>query len=342
MYEVPMRNVVDPPVPHWLHYWAILTVAATVVLLPLGALVTTIRAGMADPVWPTTPWYLAVTPWQGLSVGFLIEHSHRLAGYVVGCLAIVLAVGSWVRSPRWLSWLGTAALVAVSLQGILGGYRVRLNALLGPEMAAVHGVFGALVFSLLVSVAVLTGRPAGEALGEVEQRRFTRLSLLVIVAVLAQLAFGALVRHTYLSFGPRLHLLGAFAVLAAVTWLARAVRENPSARKRLGWSVSVLVLFVVIQLILGVEAWLSKFAQGFFLELQQAPTIPQAAVRTAHFLIGSCILASAVATLLLARQSPSGWRTPGGEWKETATGSQPRLLPSTLHPAPSTHSEGRA
>ena len=337
-----MRHAADPPVPRWLHYWSILTVAATAVLLPLGALVTTIKAGMADPVWPTTPWYLAVTPWEGLSVGFLIEHSHRLAGYVVGCLAIVLAVGSWVRCPRWLSWLGTAALVAVSLQGILGGFRVRLNALLGPEMAAVHGVFGALVFSLLVSVAVLTRRPKGEPLGEDERRRFGRLSVHVALVVLAQLAFGALVRHTYLSYGPRLHLLGAFAVLAMVMWLARAVWESPGARKRLGWSVSVLVLFVTIQLVLGVEAWLSKFAQGMFLELQPTPSLPQVAVRTAHFLIGSCILAFSVATLLLARWAPSGWREESGAWRETATGSQQRLLPATLHPAPSTHSEGRA
>ncbi len=26
---------------------------------PSAALVTTIKAGMADPVWPTTPWYLS-------------------------------------------------------------------------------------------------------------------------------------------------------------------------------------------------------------------------------------------------------------------------------------------
>ncbi len=317
-----MRNAADLPVPRWLHYWAILTVAAAVVAIPLGALVTTIRAGMADPVWPTEPWFLAKTPWEGLSVGFLIEHSHRLAAYIVGFLAIILAVGSWVRSPRWLNWLGTAALVAVSLQGILGGYRVRLNALLGPEMAAVHGVFGALVFSLLVSVAVLTRRPKGEALAEDEQRRFGRLSWHVALVVLVQLAFGALLRHTYLSYGPRLHLLGAFAVLAMVMWLTRAVWESPGARKRLGWSVSVLILFVAIQLVLGVEAWLSKFAQGMFPELQAAPSLPQVAVRTAHFLIGSCILASSVATFLLARWSPSP--VPTAEFSPPLSSPRPR------------------
>jgi heme A synthase len=300
-----MPHAADTPVPRWLHYWAILTVAAAVVLLPLGALVTTLRAGMADPVWPTTPWYLVVTPWRELRLDFLIEHSHRFAAYVVGCCAIVLAAGSWLRSPRWLTWLGTSALLAVIAQGVLGGYRVLLDRLFGPEMAAAHGVFGALVFSLLVGVAVLTGRPPAEALDEAERRRFTRLALLVAAVVLVQLAFGALLRHTYRRIGPRLHLLGAFAVLAAAVWLAAAVRESPSARKRLGRSVSVLLLFVAVQLALGVEAWLSKFAQGMYFELQPAPTLGQVAVRTAHFLLGSCILAASVATALLARRSPA-------------------------------------
>src|SRR5438094_555780 len=105
-----MPTVSDPP--RWLHRWAILTVAATVVLLTLGAVVTTFRVGMADPVWPTTPWYLFFMDWKEPNPGFVIEHSHRLAGYVVGCCVIVLAVGMWYAAPR-LRWLGVAALLAV-------------------------------------------------------------------------------------------------------------------------------------------------------------------------------------------------------------------------------------
>jgi heme A synthase len=123
------------------------------------------------------------------------------------------------------------------------------------------------------------------------------------VVVLVQLALGALLRHTYVRSGPRWHLLGAFAVLAAVVWLAGAVWASEPARRRLGRTVSVLVLLVAVQLALGVEAWLSKFSQGFFLELQPAPTLPQVVIRTAHFLLGSCILAAAVVTIVLARWS---------------------------------------
>src|SRR5947208_1479009 len=120
------------PAPRWLHAWAVLTVLATAFLLAAGGMVTTFRVGMADPVWPTTPWYLFFIDWREPSRGFLIEHSHRLAGYVVGCCSIVLAVGLWAsRARAGLKWLGLAGLLGVSAQGVLGGFRVRLNELAG-------------------------------------------------------------------------------------------------------------------------------------------------------------------------------------------------------------------
>jgi hypothetical protein len=89
-----------------------------------------------------------------------------------------------------------------------------------------------------------------------------------------------------------------------VAWLARAVWENRPARKRLGWSVSILVLFVSVQLVLGVEAWLNKYSQGLIPESEPPLTRAQVAIRTAHFLLGSCILAAAVVTIVLARLAP--------------------------------------
>src|SRR5947199_5765046 len=120
-----MTTISEQPVsPRWLHGLAVLTVCATVVLLTLGAIVTTFRVGMADPVWPTAPWYLFFISWQEPSPGFLIEHSHRLAGYIVGCCVIVLAAGLVLSASRtWLRVLGAVALLAVIAQGVLGGFR---------------------------------------------------------------------------------------------------------------------------------------------------------------------------------------------------------------------------
>ncbi len=59
---------------------------------------------------------------------------------------------------------------------------------------------------------------------------------------------------------------------------------------------------MIVQLGLGVEAWLSKFGAGNLLPELQAVTVGQAVVRVAHVLIGSWILAtSVVLTLLLYR-----------------------------------------
>ena len=44
-----------------------------------------------------------------------------------------------------LRLLGTAALIAVMIQGLLGGFRVKLNDLVGTDLAAVHGIFAQVV-----------------------------------------------------------------------------------------------------------------------------------------------------------------------------------------------------
>src|SRR5205814_4599564 len=117
------------------------------------------RVGMADPIWPTYPWHLLLISYDEPRPGFIIEHTHRLAGYIVGCCVIVLAIGLWCYHPRrWLGWLGVLALAGVIVQGLLGGFRVVLNALVGTNLALIHGLFAQLVFALLVSLAVFTSR----------------------------------------------------------------------------------------------------------------------------------------------------------------------------------------
>src|SRR5947207_6859 len=143
--------------PRWLHRWAVFTVCATFVLLFLGSLVTTRRVGMADPVWPTYPWHLLLVSWEEPRPGFIIEHSHRLAGYLVGCCVIVLTVSLWKQASRpWLRWLGVVALAGIIVQGLLGGFRVKLDEWLGPNLAFIHGSFSQVVAALLVSIACFT------------------------------------------------------------------------------------------------------------------------------------------------------------------------------------------
>src|SRR5438477_7665259 len=102
--------------PRWLRFWAGGTVALLFALLTFGAVVTSFRVGMADPVWPTRPWHLFTISWKEPSAGFLIEHVHRLTGFVFGGAVTVLAIGLWLteRRPgfRWGGAIAIAALLA--------------------------------------------------------------------------------------------------------------------------------------------------------------------------------------------------------------------------------------
>lgn len=105
------------PAPHpWLHRFALLTAAATFVLIGIGGLVTSHGAGMAVPDWPNSYGYnmftFPVSMWVG---GILYEHSHRLAGSVVGFLTLVLAL--WLNgrpAAKWLRW-GSLLVFALGL-----------------------------------------------------------------------------------------------------------------------------------------------------------------------------------------------------------------------------------
>jgi len=81
--------------------------------------------------------------------------------------------------------------------------------------------------------------------------------------------------------------------------------ESPTHDRPLVTAATLLASFVVIQLFLGVEAWVAKFSSG--LPDMQPVTLRQAIVRTAHHLVGSAIFAtSAVVTLRAYRLTVPG------------------------------------
>lgn len=294
--------------PGWLHALAVLTALLTLPLLFLGAEVTTKQVGLVDLAWPTTPWHLFEVPWLDKGIGWLIEHSHRLAGWTVGFATIVLALALWRFEPRrWVRWLGLTALIGVGIQGLLGGMRVRLYAVMGTDLALIHGCFGQLVFSVLVMLAICTSRRWGERSRESglpEATASLRLwSGLLVGFVFVQLILGAILRHRGLALAQRGHFLMAFAVVATIVWLGRTIADKHPGERNLNWGIRVLATLVILQIMLGIEAWLVRFAT------------PEAAlpghwlfnrdlVRSIHVVVGSLLLAtSAVLALEARRQS---------------------------------------
>ena len=284
--------------PAWLHGWAVLTLAAALPLLLLGAEVTTKKVGMVDPQGFRPPWHMLTVTLQERGLGYVVEHSHRLAGFVVGSCIIVLAVGLWLREPRrWVRWLGVGALAAVCVQGLLGGFRVQLNALVGPQLALIHGCFAAVVFSLLALLVAVTAR--GWTDGEATQlpASLRRGAVAVAALLYLQLVLGALVRHANNLWAPRLHLLCAFAVTAGIAWLANRGLSSPRRDPLLVRTVKLLLVLMVLQLPLGLESWLARFPV-----LEHAPVRPlsidAAWFRSLHYLVGVLLFAtSAVAGL---------------------------------------------
>ena len=85
-----------------------------------------------------------------------------------------------------------------------------------------------------------------------------------------------------------MHFLTAFVVTGVAVGLMRslfAARRNGGA-----W---VLAIVLTLQVALGVEAWMGKFGSGILPELE-AITKLQAGIRTAHLLVGSVLLGTAV------------------------------------------------
>ena len=300
-------EIPDTPVcPRWLHGLAVLTALLTLPLLFLGAGVTSHGVGMIDPQGFRPPWEIVSDLIDKSGLPFRLEYGHRTFGFLVGFCGIGLAVGCWFFDRRpWMGWIGFLALAMICVQGLLGRNRVDDNALNGRTYAMIHGIFAQFVFATLVSVAVLTSRRWLAERKESASPALRRWSIITALVVFCQLVLGGVVRHSDSPLGPRGHLLGAFLVVGAVVWLLKLMRESESAERFRSARIS-LMLYLTLQLLLGMESWLARFFVATA-DLPQLAPVPMHAewVRTGHYVMGSLIFASSVAVALLAQRKPA-------------------------------------
>lgn len=230
---------------------ALLTLAATFLLILFGGLVTNTRAGLAVPDWPTTFGYnMFLYPWSSMVGGIFYEHSHRLIGSVVGLLTLALAVALW-RAGKPFRLLGVVAVAAVVVQGVLGGLRV---VLLDDTLAIVHGCLAQAFFGLLVAIALLTV-PRSRVPPRGLDASTRALTFLAGGIVYLQIVFGALLTH---AGRIDLHLLGAVATYALVPIVARRLRKSGDALA--ASAATALVGLLGVQLVLGVGSFLTRFS----------------------------------------------------------------------------------
>jgi len=183
-----------------LHLFALLTAAATAVLIFAGGLVTSTGSGLSVPDWPNSyGWFMFTFPLENWVGGIFYEHSHRLIASTVGFLILVLAFWLWRAEPRrWVRRLGFIALGAVITQGVLGGITVLWY--LPDPISIAHASLAEIVFCLTTTIALVTSpgwRARYARRGPVpDDRRLQHVALATLATVYLQIVVGATMRHT--------------------------------------------------------------------------------------------------------------------------------------------------
>ena len=178
-----------------LYRFASFCAGSVLFLICLGGVVTSQNAGMSVPDWPTSYGYnMFYFPWQFMTGGIFWEHSHRLVGSGVGTLIYILTVWLFFQERVWLRWLGVAAAIMVSIQGLLGGLRViEMN----DQIGIFHACLAQALFVTVALIALFTSRWWIEARPGLTPPHWTGRALAICALIFAQLILGATMRHEH-------------------------------------------------------------------------------------------------------------------------------------------------
>lgn len=180
-----------------LHRFSVFLALSTFLLIFSGGLVTSKGVGMSVPDWPTTYGYnmflFPISMWVG---GIFHEHLHRLIASGVGLLTVILCIWLFISEKRrWFRRLGVIAVIAVSIQGLLGGLRVNL---MKDQIGIFHGCL-AQAFLLLTAFIALASSSWWQKvnLADDAARHFTRATLFLTIVIFLNTAVAATMRHAH-------------------------------------------------------------------------------------------------------------------------------------------------
>lgn len=294
----------NPPHNPWLHRLAVLTAATALLPIVMGAVVTTMGAGMAFPDWPSSDGQnMFLYPWLQSAGAKFVEHGHRLAGALIGVVSIALFVCAWWTKTRGsVRCLATLVLLAVVAQGILGGQRVLLN---DPRLAMLHGIFAAGVFCLMAALATISGRWWNETAPSSRLKNpgmLRALALMTPVFLLGQYVLGGYVRH----LGTALHEHLGFAAVAFLVVAATSTAAFRREANGLRAPAAFLCGLLLIQISLGAAAWATKFGFPPLGYVAMPQSALQTVVRSSHTVVGMLLLMTAVVLTMRVFRVTSG------------------------------------
>jgi len=205
------------------HLFARLVVAATLPLILFGGSVTSLDAGMAVEGWLTVQssqgerllWLYPLEDWFR-NIGQFVEHSHRMVGTVVGLFAIGAVLAAFVEGASAAARRATTiALIAVCIQGTIGGFRVLENS---ENLAFLHGALGQAVFGVIVAAAVISSprwlNAEPKLLAQATSLRRTANN--AVTSVYMMIVAGAWLRHTDEPVALAVHLMVLLYTAASV------------------------------------------------------------------------------------------------------------------------------
>jgi protoheme IX farnesyltransferase len=265
----------------WLYRFSILVAASTFLLIVAGATVTSHRAGLSVPDWPTTydqnMFAYPPSQWQG---GILFEHSHRLIASVVGMLTIILTL--------WL--LPAKARRITGLAGLGAAIGLAILVMFTEETMLVHRIAA---FATLG--AIFLGIAAWVIPDATVDKIGRRLGILALVLVIAQGALGGLTvlkeLPAVVSIGHGALAQGFFCVTIAIALIAsRRWNDEPvlhpraSLIRKLALATSGIIY---LQLILGATVRHANHNHALYLHIFLALCVAVAAISTSMSILTS-------------------------------------------------------
>lgn len=264
----------------------------------MGALVTTLKAGMAFADWPSSDGHnMLLYPWFrdfATSPDKFTEHGHRLSGMLIGFISIALAVAAWRLSRGWERTFAYTILVAVVLQGLLGGARVLFDR---EHLAMIHSITGASFFCLCIVFRLMCSPRWSEWLSEKDDRLSpvgAAFIVLAPIATLGQYGLGGLLRHLHMMLNE--HLIGAgVATIVCMSAAVFLLQAQSSLLRKSGVGIAAALL---VQLLLGAGAYVTRFGLPSIGYVATSGSLSQAVICSLHTVGGMFLLASTVVSAL--------------------------------------------
>jgi heme A synthase len=250
----------------WLHRCSILLAVCTLVVIILGASLTS----EVRPLPGTTAPFPVVSA-PGL------EQAHHIAGYTVALLTLGLAI--WYSSTA--GWIALGVIIVESLLG---------------SIPIIHALLSPIFFSLVVAIALLTSEDWQSMPNLVESQwaRLGQLGVAIPILVVVQIGLGAAFRHN--ALGVFWHILNAMVVLLLIlvpgVLVLRQYPEHPSLRP----AALALVIITGVQVLLG-------FSVFIVLLVSSQNNIGLIVTGVLHLANGSLTLAASVVLAMQLRRN---------------------------------------